>query len=152
MHFPAVMERVRRVRARLTERVSVERLVAMGINVYFGEARFAGPDSVRIGRKILRFKNALIATGARPVRPPIPGIEEACVFDLRERVRPDRVPETDAWSSAGAQSAASSRRPLLDWDRRSRWFRTSRTFLATKSETQRSCCPMPWGETGSRFI
>ena len=31
--FPAVMERVRRVRARLAERVSAERLVAMGIDV-----------------------------------------------------------------------------------------------------------------------
>jgi pyruvate/2-oxoglutarate dehydrogenase complex dihydrolipoamide dehydrogenase (E3) component len=88
--FPAVMERVRRVRARLTERVSAERLVAMGIDVYFGEARFAGPDSVTVGGKVLRFKKALIATGARPVRPPIPGIEEAgfltyeSVFDLTE--------------------------------------------------------------------
>ena len=64
--FPAVMERVRRVRARLSERVSAERLVEMGIDVYFGEARFAGPDSVTVGAKVLRFKNALIATGARP--------------------------------------------------------------------------------------
>ena len=54
--FPAVMERVRRVRARLTERVSAERLVAMGIDVYLGEARFAGPDSVTVGAKVLRFK------------------------------------------------------------------------------------------------
>ncbi len=88
--FPAVMERVRRVRARLTERVSAERLVAMGIDVYFGEARFTDPDSVTVGARVLRFKNALIATGARPVRPPIPGIEEAGfltyenVFDLTE--------------------------------------------------------------------
>ena len=88
--FPAVMERVRRVRARLSKRVSAERLVAMGIDLYFGEARFAGPDSVTVGATVLRFKNALIATGARPVRPPIPGLEEAGyltyenVFDLTE--------------------------------------------------------------------
>src|SRR5207248_896975 len=67
-----------------------ETLAAMGIDVYFGEARFAGPDSVTVGAKVLRFKNALIATGARPVRPPIPGLEEAGyltyenVFDLTE--------------------------------------------------------------------
>ena len=88
--FPAVMERVRRVRARLSTRASAEQLVAMGIDVYLGEARFAGPDSVTVGGTVLRFTNALIATGARPVRPPIPGLEEAGyltyenVFDLIE--------------------------------------------------------------------
>jgi pyruvate/2-oxoglutarate dehydrogenase complex dihydrolipoamide dehydrogenase (E3) component len=88
--FPAVMERVRRVRTRLGTRTSAERLTAMGVDVYFGEARFAGPDSVTVGAMTLRFKNALIATGAHPVRPPIPGLEEAGyltyenVFDLTE--------------------------------------------------------------------
>ncbi len=88
--FPAVMERVRRIRARLSERGSAERLAAMGIDLHFGEARFAGPDSVTVGGNVLRFKKALVATGARPVRPPIPGLEEAGyltyenVFDLTE--------------------------------------------------------------------
>jgi len=88
--FPAVMGRVRRVRARLSDRVTAEELSAMGIDVYLGEARFAGRDSVTVGATVLRFKNALIATGAHPVRPPIPGLEEAGyltyenVFDLTE--------------------------------------------------------------------
>jgi pyruvate/2-oxoglutarate dehydrogenase complex dihydrolipoamide dehydrogenase (E3) component len=88
--FPAVMERVRRVRARLARREPVERLIAMGIDVYWGEARFAGRDSVVVGGTTLRFKTALIATGARPARPPIPGLEEVGyltyenVFDLTE--------------------------------------------------------------------
>jgi mercury(II) reductase len=88
--FPAVMERVRRVRARLREKVAAERLAAMGIDVYFGAARFAGRDSVTVEGNVLRFKKALVATGARPVRPPIPGLEEAGyltyenVFDLTE--------------------------------------------------------------------
>lgn len=88
--FPVVMERVRRIRARLGEGDSAERLTAMGIDVHFGEARFAGPDSVTVGAKVLRFRKALVATGARPVRPPIPGLEEAGymtyenVFDLSE--------------------------------------------------------------------
>ena len=88
--FPAVMERVRRIRARLGARDSAERLTAMGIDLYFGEARFAGPDSVTVGGVVLRFRKALVATGARPVRPPIAGLEEAGyltyenVFDLTE--------------------------------------------------------------------
>jgi len=58
--------------------------------MHVGEARFAGPDSVTVGGNVLRFKKALVATGARPVRPPIPGLEEAGyltyenVFDLTE--------------------------------------------------------------------
>jgi pyruvate/2-oxoglutarate dehydrogenase complex dihydrolipoamide dehydrogenase (E3) component len=88
--FPAVMERVRRVRARLRERDSAETLTAMGIDVYSGEARFIGLDSVAVGGEVLTFRNAMVATGARPVRPPIPGLEEAGyltyenVFDLTE--------------------------------------------------------------------
>lgn len=75
--FPAVMERMRRIRARLRERVSAESLARMGIDVHFGDARFESRDSVRVGDGVLGFRSALIATGARPVRPPIPGLEEA---------------------------------------------------------------------------
>jgi pyruvate/2-oxoglutarate dehydrogenase complex dihydrolipoamide dehydrogenase (E3) component len=88
--FPAVMGRMRRIRARLSERVSAERLATSGIDVYFGDARFAGPDSVTVDGNVLRFKKALVATGARPVRPPIAGLEESGyltyenVFDLTE--------------------------------------------------------------------
>ena len=88
--FPAVMQRVQRIRARLAEADSEERLTAMGIDVYFGAARFAGPRSVTVGGKVLHFEKALVATGGLPVRPPIPGLEEAGyltyenVFDVNE--------------------------------------------------------------------
>ncbi|MDP8999001.1 MAG: mercuric reductase, partial [Myxococcota bacterium] len=88
--FPGVMQRVRRIRARMSNNLSAERLAAMGIDVFVGEARFAGTDSVSVNGNVLRFRRALIATGARPRRPPIPGLEEAGyltyedVFDLTE--------------------------------------------------------------------
>ena len=88
--FPAVMERMRRVRARTSRRVSVHRLSSAGVDVYFGEARFAGPDAVEVEGKPLRFKRALVASGARPKLPSIPGIAAAGyltnenVFDLAE--------------------------------------------------------------------
>ena len=93
--FAEVMKRVRRVRDRLSHGVSAERLATMGIDVYRGEARFLGPDSVTVDGRVLRFRKALIATGARPVRPPIPGLDEVGyltyenVFDLTER--PERL-------------------------------------------------------------
>jgi pyruvate/2-oxoglutarate dehydrogenase complex dihydrolipoamide dehydrogenase (E3) component len=88
--FPAVMDRVRRIRTRLSKRDSAERLTDLGVDVYFGDARFSGPDSVTVGDRVLRFKKALIATGARPASAPIPGLEDAGyltyenVFDLTE--------------------------------------------------------------------
>lgn len=88
--FPAVMERMRRVRARISRRVSAHRLSSAGVDVYFGEARFAGPDAVEVEGKPLRFKRALVASGARPKLPSIPGIAAAGyltnenVFDLAE--------------------------------------------------------------------
>src|SRR5580692_7983293 len=88
--FPAVMERMRRVRARISRRVSAQRLSTAGVDVYFGEARFVAPDAVEVEGKRLRFKRALISSGAHPKPPSIPGIAEAGyltnenVFDLAE--------------------------------------------------------------------
>ena len=90
LDFPAAMERMRRVRARISRRVSAHRLSAMGVDVFFGEARFAGPDAIEVEGKRLRFKRALVASGARPKLPSIPGIAAAryltneSVFDLAE--------------------------------------------------------------------
>src|ERR1700733_7914280 len=88
--FPAVMERMRRVRARISRRVSAQRLSTAGVDVYFGEARFVASDAVEVEGKRLRFKRALISSGAHPKPPSIPGIAEAGyltnenVFDLNE--------------------------------------------------------------------
>src|SRR6202167_570093 len=90
VNFPAVMERMRRVRARVSRRVSVQKLTSAGVDVFFGQARFAGPKAVEVEGKLLHYKRALIATGARPKVPSIPGIAAAGyltnenVFDLPE--------------------------------------------------------------------
>ncbi|HEX7733019.1 MAG TPA: mercuric reductase, partial [Rhodanobacter sp.] len=86
--FGRAMERVRRIRARLADDDSAQRLAAAGVDLFFGEARFAGTDRLRVDDTTLRFARALIATGARPSIPAIPGLAEAGylthenVFDL----------------------------------------------------------------------
>src|SRR6185369_10694147 len=45
-------------------------------DVFLGEAHFAGPDTVQVAGQTLRFKRAVIATGARAMQPPIPGLAE----------------------------------------------------------------------------
>lgn len=88
--FAAVMARMRDIRTRIGRRNSTERLSDLGIDVYFGAAHFTGPNTAAVDGTTLRFQKALIATGSRPLIPPIPGLVEAGylthenVFDLTE--------------------------------------------------------------------
>jgi len=89
--FASVMERVRRLRAGISHHDSAERFTNLGVDVFLGNARFTGPNSLEVGGKTLRFKKAVIATGARAVHLPIKGLSEAgyltneTVFSLIER-------------------------------------------------------------------
>jgi pyruvate/2-oxoglutarate dehydrogenase complex dihydrolipoamide dehydrogenase (E3) component len=74
--FPAVMERMRRLRARISPADGVERLRSAGVDVFLGHGRFTGRDQVEVDGKTLRFSRAIIATGARAASLPIPGLEE----------------------------------------------------------------------------
>ena len=61
--------------------------------VFLGQAVFSGPSSVLVGAQTLRFHRAVIATGARAIHPPVPGLEAAgfltneTVFNLTELPR-----------------------------------------------------------------
>jgi pyruvate/2-oxoglutarate dehydrogenase complex dihydrolipoamide dehydrogenase (E3) component len=92
--FAAAMERMRARRARIGEEDSAARYRdELGVDVFLGEARFAGGDGVAVGDARLRFKKAVIATGARAATPPIPGLDETgyrdneSIFALTERPR-----------------------------------------------------------------
>lgn len=74
--FPAVMERMRKLRADISPHDSAERFTKLGVDVFLGEASFASTDTVQVGGKTLRYKRAVIATGARAAQPPIPGLAE----------------------------------------------------------------------------
>lgn len=91
--FPRVMERLRRLRAKISEHDSVQRFSSLGIDVFLGSARFTGKDRITVEGAELRFKKAVIATGASPVHPPIEGLKEAgfrtneTIFELTEQPR-----------------------------------------------------------------
>ncbi len=74
--FPAVMQRMRRLRAEISPNDSAERFQKMGTDVFLGDAKFTGDDTVEVAGKTLRFKRAVIATGGRPTAPPIPGLSD----------------------------------------------------------------------------
>ncbi len=91
--FAAVMARMRQLRARLSATDSAARFRSLGVDVFFGSARFSGPDAVEVGGRTLRFRRGVIATGARAAAPAIPGLAEAgyltneTVFTLTELPR-----------------------------------------------------------------
>jgi pyruvate/2-oxoglutarate dehydrogenase complex dihydrolipoamide dehydrogenase (E3) component/uncharacterized membrane protein YdjX (TVP38/TMEM64 family) len=91
--FPAVMERMRRLRSTISAHDSADRFRGLGVDVYLGVGRFTGPDTVEVSGKTLRFRRAVIATGARAAAPDIPGLKEAgyltneTVFNLTELPR-----------------------------------------------------------------
>lgn len=91
LDFGIAMERMRRIRAGISEHDSVERFATkLGVYVFLGQAAFLGPDSIEVDGKTLRFKKAAICTGARPEVPQVPGLVEAgyltneTIFSLTE--------------------------------------------------------------------
>lgn len=88
--FAAAMERVRRIRSHISGGDSVRKLATAGVDVFFGNVEFSGVDTLTVNGEQLRFQKALVATGARPHVPSIPGLREAGfltnanVFNLTE--------------------------------------------------------------------
>ena len=86
--FSAALERMRRLRAEISHVDSAARFRDLGVDVFLGNARFVGPEAVQVGDQTLRFRRAVIATGARAAAPPIPGLAESeyltneSIFDL----------------------------------------------------------------------
>jgi pyruvate/2-oxoglutarate dehydrogenase complex dihydrolipoamide dehydrogenase (E3) component/uncharacterized membrane protein YdjX (TVP38/TMEM64 family) len=74
--FPAVMARMRRLRASLAPIDGAPRFRDLGVDVYLGSARFTSPSTVEVDGRTLEFARAVIATGARAAAPPIPGLAD----------------------------------------------------------------------------
>ncbi|HET9701354.1 MAG TPA: FAD-dependent oxidoreductase [Burkholderiales bacterium] len=95
--FAAVMERVQRVVREVEPHDSVERYTALGVECLQGEATLTSPWTVEVksasGTRTLSARSIVIAAGARPFVPPIPGLEQTgyltsdTVWDLRELPR-----------------------------------------------------------------
>ncbi|WP_194715507.1 FAD-dependent oxidoreductase [Noviherbaspirillum soli] len=79
--FAAVMARVRRVIADIEPHDSVERYAGLGVEPVIGEARIVSPFEVEVRQadgamRRLTTRSIVIAAGARPFVPPIPGLDQ----------------------------------------------------------------------------
>ncbi len=93
--FSDVMARVRRVIKTIEPHDSVERYTQLGVEVLRGKAKMTSPWSVEVNGQTLTTRAIVIATGARPVVPEIPGLESVryytsdTLWSLTER--PERL-------------------------------------------------------------
>jgi len=93
--FAAAMARMRQLRAAIAPHDSAERLTNLGIEVFIGDARFTGKDTIAVAGERLVFSRAIVATGARAAVPKVPGLDGAgfltneTIFSLT--TRPDHL-------------------------------------------------------------
>ena len=72
--FATVMARVQRVIAKVEPHDSVERYTGLGVDVIEGAARLVSPWEVEVDGRRISARSIVIATGARPLVPDIPGL------------------------------------------------------------------------------
>ena len=91
--FPAVMERIQRVIADIEPHDSVERYTGLGVDVIQGAAKILTPWTVEVNGQTLSSRNLIIAAGARPLVPNIPGLDQLqaytsdSIWSLRQQPR-----------------------------------------------------------------
>jgi pyruvate/2-oxoglutarate dehydrogenase complex dihydrolipoamide dehydrogenase (E3) component/uncharacterized membrane protein YdjX (TVP38/TMEM64 family) len=81
LDFAQVMDRITRVVAEVEPHDSVERYTALGVDVQLGQAKIVDPWHVQITAadgtvQVLSTRHIVVATGARPFVPPLPGIAD----------------------------------------------------------------------------
>lgn len=74
--FSNIMQRVQDIIKTIEPHDSVERYSSLGVECFGGTARIIDPFTVEVDNKRITTNNIIIATGARPVVPPIPGLEQ----------------------------------------------------------------------------
>jgi dihydrolipoamide dehydrogenase len=74
--FDKVMERVQRVIKKVEPHDSVERYTRIGVDCIKGYAKITSPFTVEVDGRTLSTRNIIVATGARPFVPPIPGLDK----------------------------------------------------------------------------
>ena len=81
VNFERVMTRIQEVITKIEPHDSVERYTGLGVNCIEGAANILDPWRVQVGSRTITAKNIIIATGARPAMPDIPGLRSELAFN-----------------------------------------------------------------------
>lgn len=76
VNFASVMGRVQGVIKTIEPHDSVERFTSLGVDCVQGEAKITSPYSIEVDGKEITTRSIILATGARPLVPPIEGLDE----------------------------------------------------------------------------
>ncbi|WP_300458025.1 bifunctional TVP38/TMEM64 family protein/FAD-dependent oxidoreductase [Desulfobacula sp.] len=74
--FAAVMERIQSIIKKVAPHDSIDRYTELGVECIQGRATIASPFEVCVGDRTLTTKNIIVATGATPMVPDLPGLEK----------------------------------------------------------------------------
>lgn len=94
VEFANVMERMRKLRACIARHDAAARLRSLGIDVYFGTARFCGRQCLEVAGQRLDFHRAVIATGSRPQIPSLEGLTETAYLTNESVFSLERLPSS----------------------------------------------------------
>jgi len=125
--FAEVMERVQRVVTAVEPHDSVQRYTGLGVDCIQGEARISSPYTVEVDGRTLTTRSIVVASGASPLVPAIPGLEQVDyltsdnLWQLRELPRrlvvlgggPIGCEMTQAFARFGAQVTQVEMTPQL---------------------------------------
>lgn len=79
--FAAMMTRLKKIRAGISQNDAAKRFTDKGVEVYLGQARFKDKNTVVVNGKELTFLKCCIATGGRPYVPNIPGLDKVKFYN-----------------------------------------------------------------------
>ncbi len=125
--FRDVMDRVENIIKKIAPHDSVERYTKLGVDCISGTARIISPYEVEVNGKTITTRSIVVATGARPRIPPIPGLNQVTyltsdtVWSLRQLPRrlvvvgggPMGCELSQAFARLGAQVTLVGRSPRI---------------------------------------
>lgn len=99
--FAMVMERIQSIVKQVEPHDSVERYTALGVECLQGRAKILSPFEVRVNDKILTTQHIIVATGATPMIPDLPGLDQISYFTSNTIWDIRTLPETLVVLGAG---------------------------------------------------
>ncbi|MCB1142376.1 MAG: FAD-dependent oxidoreductase [Leptospiraceae bacterium] len=91
--FPKIMNRIQKVIRDIEPHDSIERYTGLGVECHTGEARIKSPYEVEINGKVYTTESIIIATGAEPIVPKIPGLEKVPHLTSETLWKLEKLPE-----------------------------------------------------------
>ncbi|MEE8482994.1 MAG: FAD-dependent oxidoreductase, partial [Nitrospinota bacterium] len=99
--FRKAMDHMRGIQAEIAKHDDPERFRKMGVDVFLGDGKFADQNTFKVGGQTIKSKKFLIATGSRPVKLPIPGLDKVDSLNNETILELNKLPSSMLILGAG---------------------------------------------------